>query len=206
MAFAIESLDVAGDPAAWAGAGFTVDADGTCRTGSVRLRISPAAGERGITSWVLAGLDGAPGSIEGLPTTAGEAGPADPAAHANGVTHIDHLVVTTPDLARTVAALRAHGLADRRTREAGEVRQTFFRLGELILEVVGRDRPSGDGPARFFGLAFTVADLDATARQLGERVGPVKDAVQPGRRIATLRHEAFGITVPVAFMSPDARP
>jgi hypothetical protein len=54
---------------------------------------------------------------------------------------------------------------------------------------------------RFWGLAMTVADIDACAALLGDRLGPVKDAVQPGRRIATLRHEACGLTVPIAFMS-----
>ena len=43
------------------------------------------------------------------------------------------------------------------------MRQTFFRLGPVILELVGPPQPDGDGPARFWGIAFTVADLDATA-------------------------------------------
>jgi hypothetical protein len=45
-----------------------------------------------------------------------------------------------------------------------------------------------------------VSDLDATARLLGNHLGDVKDAVQPGRRIASLRKEA-GLALPVAFMS-----
>ncbi|MBV9662995.1 MAG: glyoxalase, partial [Actinobacteria bacterium] len=63
--------------------------------------------------------------------------------------------------------------------------------------------PTGDGPARFYGLAFTVADLDATAAYLGDRLRPAKDAVQPGRRIATLDKSA-GSSVAIAFMSPGA--
>jgi hypothetical protein len=51
-------------------------------------------------------------------------------------------------------------------------------------------------------LAYTVQDLDATARLLGENLGRVKDAVQPGRQIATLRHKEFGMSVATAFMSP----
>ena len=30
--------------------------------------------------------------------------------------------------------------------------QVFFRLGEVILELVGPPEPAGDGPARFYGL------------------------------------------------------
>jgi hypothetical protein len=64
-------------------------------------------------------------------------------------------------------------------------------------------RRAGSEPARFYGIAFTVDDLDATAALLGDRLGRVKDAVQPGRRIATLRREA-GAGIPLAFMSPGA--
>jgi hypothetical protein len=56
-------------------------------------------------------------------------------------------------------------------------------------------------PARFWGLAFQVRDLDATCQHLGDKVGEPRDAVQPGRRIATLRREA-GLGPAVAFMSP----
>ena len=95
----------------------------------------------------------------------------------------------TPDLDRTTAALGAVGLEARRTREAGGGRQQrFFRLGEVILELVGPAEPAGEGPAAFWGLAFTVADIDATAAHLAGRIGEPKAAVQPGRRIATLRH------------------
>jgi hypothetical protein len=69
--------------------------------------------------------------------------------------------------------------------------------------VIGPATPSGPEPARFYGIAFTVDALDATAAFLGERLGPVKAAVQPGRYIATLRREA-GAGVPLAFMSSGA--
>jgi hypothetical protein len=83
------------------------------------------------------------------------------------------------------------------------MRQLFFRLGEVILEVVGQPDVAGAGDPGFFGLAITVADLDATARSLGEHLGTPKDAVQAGRRIATLRHRDIGMSVATAFMSPE---
>ena len=58
-----------------------------------------------------------------------------------------------------------------------------------------------DGAARLWGLAFGVEDLDATARALGDLLGSPRDAVQPGRRIATLRSDA-GLGPAIAFMSP----
>lgn len=211
-------------PDAWRQVGFTVDDGGACQVGAVRLRLAGDGPERGVLSWTLAGcaLDGdIDGEIDGLPTLdaggpgaapappAPSEGPAaDPPSHPNGVVRIDHLVVITPDLDRTTAAIEATGVTARRTREAGRGRrQRFFRLGEVIVEVVGPVEPSGDGPATFWGFAFTVADIDATATALADRVGEPKPAVQPGRRIATLR-PSDDLSVPVAFMSevPSAVP
>ena len=49
---------------------------------------------------------------------------------------------------------------------------------------------------------LTTEDLDAAASRIGPaRIGPVSDAVQPGRRIATVRTE-LGLGVPVALMTP----
>jgi hypothetical protein len=46
-----------------------------------------------------------------------------------------------------------------------------------------------------------VADLDAAAERLGDRLGRARDAVQRGRRIATVRPEA-GLGPPVALITP----
>jgi hypothetical protein len=80
--------------------------------------------------------------------------------------------------------------------------QAFFRLDQTILEVVGPATGSGPGPARFWGLAFTVTNLGTTAAVLGSRLLPAIDAVQPGRRIATLDRSA-GSSVAMAFLSPE---
>ena len=183
MSPALVALDVAGGPDAWEAAGFAVDPDGGIRVGHVRMQCG--VGERGIASWTLDG--GAPGS--------------EPAEHPNGVLLLDHIVVFTDDPARTTRQYEAIDLVPRRIREAGSgTTQTFFRAGEVIVELVG---PVPDvAGERFWGLAFTVHDLDACARLLADALGGVKDAVQTGRRIATLRHKAVGLTVPIAFMSP----
>src|SRR5262249_26489340 len=112
----------------------------------------------------------------------------------------DHLVIFTDDPDRTVNHYAAFDLDVRRVRDLGNgTRQTFFKAGEVILELVG-PIPNVRGE-RLWGLAFTVSDLDACATLYGEHLGRIKDAVQPGRRIATLRHEAVGLTIPIAFMS-----
>ena len=198
-----------GDPAeAWADLGFAVDGQEATVSG-VRFNLDPAVG-KGIRRWAVRGADALAGQFEGIPTEAARdaVAPAN-AIHANGVIALDHLVLATPDVDRTITALEAGGLALRRVRETDTygtpMRQAFFRFGPVILEVIGGQERQGDGPARFFGLAWTVADLDATAAWFGPRLHPAKDAVQDGRRIATL-DRAAGSTVAMAFMSPEPEP
>jgi hypothetical protein len=196
-------LDVSADPEVWRSLGFIVDADGVCVVGGVAIRLGRPG--RRISAWALTGTpEGV--EIDGLRTIAVSPPPEDP-SHPNGTLTIDHVVAMSPDPQRTIAALAEHGIEPRRRRRTDQYgppfTQTFFRLGRPIFELIGPDEPAGADPARFYGIAFTVRDLDATAASLGERLGAVKDAVQPGRRIATLRREA-GAGVPLAFMSSGA--
>lgn len=205
----IDSLHVADDAEAWRAAGFGVADDGTCQIGTVAVRIAPPDGRPRIRGWSVRGL--ATTEVDGLPTEE-SAAPAHEAAprHPNGVATIDHLVAFTPDRARTAAVLEAAGLRLRRMRDeptpAGGGFQAFFRLGEVILEVVefaadAPRRPAPDAPARFWGLAFGVDSFDRAAELLGDRLSEPRDAVQPGRSIATLRRSA-GVGIPMAFMTP----
>jgi catechol 2,3-dioxygenase-like lactoylglutathione lyase family enzyme len=196
----IASFSVGDLPELWGELGFVVD-DGASWISGTRHELGGAS--RGVGAWTLRGAD----DLAELPRADGPAPPARPTpAHPNGVVALDHVVIGTPDLARTIAAFESAGIGLRRTRDAGTpdrpTRQAFFRLGETIAEVVGPPQGSSPGPARFYGLAFTVADLDATARFFGERLRPAKEAVQPGRKIATL-DRSVGSTVPLAFMSAN---
>ena len=87
----------------------------------------------------------------------------------------------------------------RRRREgptgAGSARQAFFRVGEAILEVVehppqAREAGDAEAPTRLWGLALLTPDMDATVDAAGDLIGSPKDAIQPGRRIATFTREA----------------
>ena len=115
----------------------------------------------------------------------------------------------SPDLHRTVAALAAVGVAPRRERDGElggrQVRQIFFRFGEVIIEVVGSPQTASEGPSSLWGITYAVADIDATAAFFGDRTTPVKEAVRPGRRITTLRHREFGMSVRSAMISAPAR-
>jgi hypothetical protein len=153
VSITVEELQVADTAEAWERAGFAV-ADGVCRIRRLRIRLlGPEAG-RGIVGWTLAGLPSGVRirEVDGIPTAvaARESDPPAKSAHPNGVTHLDHVVLMTPDLPRTVAALGEIALEPRRERdgELGGVamRQVFYRLEDVIVEVVGPPEP-GEGPA-----------------------------------------------------------
>lgn len=204
----VDELTVADAPEAWAALGFAVEGD-TCVVGEVRIRLAGAGAGKGLAGWSLRGAESA--ELDGLRTERSDREPpAEAPPHPNGIAGLDHVVAITPALERTVAALEKAGLDLRRIREeptpAGAPRQAFFRLGPSILEVVqepaeATERAGGDRPAFFWGLAFLAPDLDATVAGLGEHVSAARDAVQPGRRIATLRRSA-GLGLPVALMTP----
>lgn len=207
-AVTIDELVLGDDPARWAALGFDVAGD-CCRLGAVRLRLAGSDSGSGVLGWSLRGLTST--ELDGLSSTRSDhAVPPAAATHPNGALAIDHVVAISPALDRTVTALQAAGLDLRRIREqptpAGAPRQAFFRLGAEILEVIQAPPqalgPSGgaDGPVRFWGLALRMADLERTVRDLGAHVGSIRPAVQPGRRIATLRRSA-GLSVPLALMS-----
>src|SRR5689334_5115496 len=119
MTLRIDTLDVADPPSAWAEAGFTVGAAATCRVGSVGIELLGRERGFGIVGWSLSGLPPGTGDdVDGIPTAKSDANAVDPVAHRNGVTAIDHVVLMSPDLNRTVRALGDVGAHPRRERDA----------------------------------------------------------------------------------------
>jgi len=207
MPVSIDELVLADPPAAWAALGFEVGG-ASCDLGEVRLRLAGPQEGAGLLGWSLREVGDT--RLDGLQTSRSRGEPRAAApAHPNGVAGLDHVVVVTPDLERTVAALERAGLELRRIREqptpAGAPRQAFFRLGLAVLEVVQEPpevaaRKGASRPAFFWGLALLAPELERTVTVLGDAVGEIRAAVQPGRRIATLRRSA-GLGLPVALIS-----
>lgn len=197
-----EWLLVGGPVEPWERLGLIVD-DGHVALFGTGLRIT-GEGDPGLRGWALSGLDADVNVVDGLATERVATAAPLLATHPLGAFELDHVVVSTDSLERTCAAIGdATGAPLKRVRELGAIRQGFHRLGGLVVEVVERaGQPAG--PASFWGLVLNVEDLDAAAAFLGDLVGEPKDAVQPGRRIATVRADA-GLGLPVALMSPDRR-
>lgn len=221
----LRSLLIGDTTASWVAAGFDVsERHGRARTaiGDVTIELVGPDDGRGIVAWRFDALGtlSEDRTIDGVRTLEGESQLDDDSAHnhrehANLVSHLDHVVMFTPDLQRTVAALEAAGFEARRTRDVPGTeplrQQVFFWAGSTIIELVGPAEPTGDGPATLWGLAVTCDDLDAAHDRLDGRLGTPKAAVQAGRRIATLRTRDLGVSTAIAFMSPhggssDAQP
>ncbi len=204
MANTLQRLIIGDEPQAWRSAGFTVD-DKYVVLGKTTVELVGTSGGRGILAW---SLDGMAAEIDGLPTMiVPEHNRAAPQQHRNMVFAIDHVVVQTNDFGRTVPAFVDAGMDERRSRVfmAGgtERRQSFFWAGRVIVELVGPS-VAADGPphAEFWGLALVSANLEIASTELGGSLSEPKDAVQPGRKIATLNTRDLDISVPIAFMSP----
>ncbi len=132
----LAELSIVDRPEAWQALGFKVE-DGNLDLGGIRIRLGeegePGAG---ILSWSLRGVN-AMGSIDGLLSPVPRVLRPPPfETHPNGATGLDHVVVSTPDFNRTADAFRRAGMPLRRTREAGDMRQGFRRLGSAIVELV----------------------------------------------------------------------
>jgi hypothetical protein len=195
----LASVVVGGPPGPWEALGFTV-VGGMIpfRNGAIEIGdASPVPALRVSGADVATG--GLSGDLDGVPLLAGPVPPM--VDHANGAVELDHVVIRTPSLERTSAAVaRTLGLPLKRIRERGTMRQGFHRFPErgCIVELVetgGVDQPG------LWGVVVIVDDIDAFVAGAGpDLVGAARDAVQPGRRIATVRRDA-GLPCPVAVMS-----
>lgn len=198
----------------WAEAGFTV-VGGRVHLGPLAVHTGASADDAE-PAFVFdrPHPDGAT-SLDGIAwlvgSTAGDTAPATP--HPNGITGTDHVVVMAADLARVRSALLASGFEIRRERPTtmGDtaITQLFAWSGDVLLEVVAPTaaptaEPTG-GPSRLWGLALVAPDIDTTANWFGTHCGPPRAAVQPGRRIATVRHRGLGLSTTIAIMDPYDR-
>lgn len=205
----LASIVVIADPDSWAAVGFDL-VDDSIRLGNGAITVvraeqdSPPDEATGISRIVLADAPERRGLVDGLAVGSDAAVLGQP--HSNGALDLDHIVVMTDSLERTSSAFEAAlDIECRRIRETTHVRQAFHRFDDspsgargCILEIVEDPRRTG---AEWWGLVVTVGELDDVSATYPDLLAPPKPAVQPHRRIATVRRQA-GLGTAVAFMSP----
>lgn len=196
-------LTVGDHPAAWRALGFAVEED-RVTAGGVTVHLVGDDGPRGLLAWSLDPPVADP--VDGLASRPAPAA-APTTSHPNGVRAVDHVVVGTAHVDRTLEALATVGLHPRRRVDGlrgGDRSYAFLLLGTAVLEVVGpreHDPDRTPAPAAFVGLALVADDLDTVVALPGVAGAP-RDAVQPGRRIVTLRTAEHDISVPLAVLTP----
>lgn len=221
--FQLHSISISDPVSGWESLGFTVEGDSDAsarvvRLGQTALIITEPEVEtqsRGILGWNVDGIDS---HIEGISTIphdttshAHELSPTTSQPHPNNIDRIDHIVIRTGDMQRTIKQFQSAGLEPRRGRETtsygSPMLQTFFWLGDVILELVGPadGEPTTDEAPTFFGIALVSTDLDDTAATLGDLLGTPRPAVQENRLIAGLRTKSVDVSVPIVVMSPHVK-
>lgn len=222
-ATALSSIAIGDHAASWQRAGFLVEQSprgAAVQLGSVAIRLTPGP-EHGVRSLgyrirqasgqpapASSSDESIPEDLHGIALVADLAQGDRATSHPNGVTHIDHVVISSNLPEHTQASLECVGCVYRRTRTVGEgpgaVEQRFLWWGETLIELIGPAAPAGDEAplASVWGLSLSTEDLERSAEFLGELLGPIKHAVQAGRSIATLRTGVLDISTRIALMSP----
>jgi hypothetical protein len=210
----IAELIIGGSTDPWASIGIHFSSDGRINAGNTWLSCNTQL-PPGLHSWVLCDAPQsvssiAKSNIDGLATSYVDNVPILNTGKTNEANHsfqlaivgVDHVVVNTSDLQRTSDALAsATGAPLKRVRDAGGgATQGFHRLGGVIIEIASTPQTLAE-PTSFWGLVFTVDELEAVFNYLGPDVlSPPKPAVQPGRSVATFR-SAAQLGVPCALMN-----
>lgn len=121
-------------------------------------------------------------------------------ATAAPVESLDHVVIATPDPDRAAALYGARlglPMALDRTNPDWGTRLMFFHCGGTVLEVSHRLKEGrGEGPDSVWGLAWRVANADASQGRLaasGIDVSEVRRGRKPGSRVFTVRSGTFGV-------------
>ena len=204
----LAEIHVADDPEVWADLGFDV-VDARCRLESIDIVLTGSRPEseepHGIYGWTWRNAnDVEVGDISTKFTTDQPAGPAG--RHPNSALGVFYVVLFGPSWDEAADAMRGLGLEPGLGEAMGSSERAPLRsladAGDATIEVIG---PPEHDPTRgwdLWGTIIEVADIDATAELLGDRLRPVKPAAQHGRRIATLDNSA-GSSVALAFMSRD---
>lgn len=123
-----------------------------------------------------------------------------PSPHGNHIDGIDHIVINTDDHLEFEHRIKEIlNLSKKRERCIGKLSQCFYTTKNVVLEVIGPASSSSPAPspsidhkcsrseAFVWGIAFTSSNIHAGKNVMGDMMTNVKNAVQTGRQIATLK-------------------
>ncbi len=182
--------------------------EGEARSGSLMRRwrnvMIPDYFTRGL-SFMLTEARGTPASPPPAPLR-------DGVAEGEAISALDHVVVMTADAEAMKTLLGDRfgiRLALDHSKPEWGVRQLFFRLGGVTIEVVEpldkAKAPAGD---HFWGLAWKAASIGAVRERLlreGADVSEVRAGRKKGSEVATIREPTMGVpTLLIGASSADA--
>ena len=126
--------------------------------------------------------------------------PPSPVTSDAHIDALDHIVLATPDPERAAGLYGARlGLDMRldRTIPTLQTRFLFFKGGGLVFEIIhGLKTGRTDGPDKFYGFSWRVADVTAARDRLvkaGFEVSDLREGRKPGTRVFTVRTGTFGV-------------
>jgi catechol 2,3-dioxygenase-like lactoylglutathione lyase family enzyme len=135
--------------------------------------------------------------------------PVAPANDDAAVSGLDHIVIQTQSIERALALYGARlGLNLRldRVNEQWGAHQLFFRCGNSVVEIgASLKTPPSDAPDKFAGLAWRIADPQATHARVqaaGLDVSEIREGRKPGTSVFTVRNGTGG--VPTLMLSGNA--
>eukprot|EP00941_MAST-03F_sp_MAST-3F-sp1_P002749 g2749.t1 len=209
----LTELTVGDDADSWGKAGFSITKGNYCMIGDIRINlIGKTEKKRGIISWGFDNLSEHVKSIDAIPCSHFVRDTKQPIKleNENRSFALDHLVLKSNNFEETNKNLQKNGFILKRVITNPKTKQSFsfFRDGGWILEVLGSssfEEESVSKKSELWGITLVVDDIMRTKSLLKNNLSEVRNAKQKGRKIATLRHKNFGMSVNIAFITPHVK-
>ena len=205
----ITALKTSDPRSTFAQVGFNLSNDEVISLNDVDIIFDESQGSHaGLISWGWSELPEGVTEVAGIPAFVWEKRKVDDESshHKNTVVSVDHIVLHTNNKDKIKAKLRALGMEPRRERSDiyPDMTQIFYRPGNgPILEVVANDHFSDVN--YLWGATLVVEDMKCAKKELGNYATEPKSALQPGRKIMTLRHDSLHFRTNMAFMTPHVK-
>jgi hypothetical protein len=218
-------LHIADDPITWRSMGFALINNNEVHLNGVIIKLlgkSARTRKYGMESWgfTVPSNSVIPTNLLGIPTTTTTTAPnkTPPSTqqphHPNSAFAIDHVVLYVKDeitLKQQFASLPGFDIRGERilgsppSNTSTTMKQIFFRPGggTIIECLVGLPDVENN---ELWGLTIAVQNIEPAKQILGnENASNIRDAIQKGRKILTIRHEKLNSLTNIALMTPHVK-